>query len=219
MNDAYISREEVLNLIDTAFESGAFDGRYAYENLIDAVQNLIHPLETDLISRQAAEQSEKRTEKRTKTHACVCISRQALQEWIKDKTFGDIVVASEHNFDCLPSVEPEKCGDCISREELKQKFQWLAKATKYGNEDSEQQNFSYSTMMMYEIADMIEDAIDNCSSVEPERNPGKWKHMVGFWECDQCHAEYTDMPTCMGKVIYEYCPSCGSKMEVDDGQS
>ena len=36
------------------------------------------------------------------------ISRQALQEWIKDKTFGDIVVASEHNFDCLPSVEPER---------------------------------------------------------------------------------------------------------------
>lgn len=37
-----------------------------------------------------------------------CISRQALQEWIKDKTFGDIVVASEHNFDCLPPVEPKR---------------------------------------------------------------------------------------------------------------
>lgn len=37
-----------------------------------------------------------------------CISRQALQEWIKNKTFGDIVVASEHNFDCLSSVEPER---------------------------------------------------------------------------------------------------------------
>ena len=36
-----------------------------------------------------------------------CISRQALQEWIKDKTFGDIVVASEHNFDCLPPVTPQ----------------------------------------------------------------------------------------------------------------
>lgn len=41
------------------------------------------------------------------------ISRQALQEWIKDKTFGDIVVASEHNFDCLPPVTPEpKTGHC-----------------------------------------------------------------------------------------------------------
>lgn len=36
------------------------------------------------------------------------ISRQALQEWIKDKSFGDIVVASEHNFDCLPSVKPQE---------------------------------------------------------------------------------------------------------------
>ena len=31
-------------------------------------------------------------------------------------------------------------------------------ATKYGNKDAEQQAHSYSTMMLYEIADMIEDA-------------------------------------------------------------
>lgn len=142
-----ISREEVLNLIDTAFENGAFDGRYAYENLIDAVQNLIHPLETDLISRQAAidavgyyclhsgdkllfadkplkdlpsvepEQSQCswygedgrcHFAEQEMDECDDCISRTALQEWIKDKTFGDIVVASEHNFDCLPSVEPER---------------------------------------------------------------------------------------------------------------
>ena len=30
--------------------------------------------------------------------------------------------------------------------------------TKYGNKDAEQQAHSYSTMMLYEIADMIEDA-------------------------------------------------------------
>ena len=34
----------------------------------------------------------------------------------------------------------------------------LDKATKYGNEDAEQQHFSYSTMMMYEIADILDDA-------------------------------------------------------------
>ena len=34
----------------------------------------------------------------------------------------------------------------------------LKDATKYGNNDSEQQAHSYSTMMLYEIADMIEDA-------------------------------------------------------------
>ena len=34
----------------------------------------------------------------------------------------------------------------------------LDNATKYGNKNAKQQDFSYSTMMMYEIADMIDDA-------------------------------------------------------------
>ena len=34
----------------------------------------------------------------------------------------------------------------------------LKDATKYGNNDSEQQTHSYGTMMLYEIADMIESA-------------------------------------------------------------
>ena len=34
----------------------------------------------------------------------------------------------------------------------------LKDATKYGNKDAEQQTHSYCTMMLYEIADMIEDA-------------------------------------------------------------
>ena len=34
----------------------------------------------------------------------------------------------------------------------------LKDATKYGNKNAKQQEHSYSTMMMYEITDMIEDA-------------------------------------------------------------
>ena len=34
----------------------------------------------------------------------------------------------------------------------------LKDATKYGNKDADQQAHSYNTMMLYEIADMIEDA-------------------------------------------------------------
>ena len=34
----------------------------------------------------------------------------------------------------------------------------LNDATKYGNKDADQQVHSYNTMMLYEIADMIEDA-------------------------------------------------------------
>ena len=33
----------------------------------------------------------------------------------------------------------------------------LDKATKYGNENAEQQRLSYSTMMMYEVADLVDD--------------------------------------------------------------
>ena len=33
----------------------------------------------------------------------------------------------------------------------------LDKATKYGNKNAEQQSLSYSTMMMYEIADIIDE--------------------------------------------------------------
>jgi len=52
---------------------------------------------------------------------------------------------------------PEHHGDLVDRTELLKQY-GLENATKYGNKDAEQQKHSYSTMMMYEIADMIEDA-------------------------------------------------------------
>ena len=45
----------------------------------------------------------------------------------------------------------------IDADELLEQYN-LKDATKYGNKDAEQQAHSYSTMMLYEIADMIEDA-------------------------------------------------------------
>jgi len=52
---------------------------------------------------------------------------------------------------------PEHHGDLVDRTELLKQY-GLENATKYGNKDAEQQKHSYSTMMMYEIADMIEEA-------------------------------------------------------------
>ena len=52
---------------------------------------------------------------------------------------------------------PEHHGDLVDCNELLKQY-GLENATKYGNKDAEQQKHSYSTMMMYEIADMIEDA-------------------------------------------------------------
>ena len=45
----------------------------------------------------------------------------------------------------------------IDADELLEQYNFKD-ATKYGNKDAEQQAHSYSTMMLYEIADMIEDA-------------------------------------------------------------
>ena len=45
-------------------------------------------------------------------------------------------------------------------EKLEEKTEFLKDCTKYGNESAEQQEKSYSTMMMYEIADLVEDLID-----------------------------------------------------------
>lgn len=45
-------------------------------------------------------------------------------------------------------------------EKLKEKTEFLKDCTKYGNESAEQQEKSYSTMMMYEVADLVDDLID-----------------------------------------------------------
>ena len=45
-------------------------------------------------------------------------------------------------------------------EQLEEKTDFLKDCTKYGNNDAEQQEKSYSTMMMYEVADLVEDLID-----------------------------------------------------------
>lgn len=60
------------------------------------------------------------------------------------------------------TVLPKGHGELIDKEQL---FNMplggeytLKDATKYGNLCAEQQHFSYSTLMMYELADIIEDA-------------------------------------------------------------
>lgn len=45
-------------------------------------------------------------------------------------------------------------------EKLEEKTEFLKDYTKYGNESAEQQEKSYSTMMMYEVADLVDDLID-----------------------------------------------------------
>ena len=59
-------------------------------------------------------------------------------------------------------------NDLISRETLRKALNeafGCEDATKYGNKNAEQQSKSYSTLMLYEIADIVEDCCDNAPSM------------------------------------------------------
>lgn len=42
-------------------------------------------------------------------------------------------------------------------EQINTKYGHILKATKYGNKGAEQQSFSYSNVLMYEVADILDD--------------------------------------------------------------
>lgn len=52
---------------------------------------------------------------------------------------------------------PNGCGRLIDADKLVKQYN-IDESTKYGNKNAKQQAHSYSTMMLYEIADMIDDA-------------------------------------------------------------
>lgn len=95
-----------------------------------------------------------------------------------------------------PSVEPEKCGDCISREAAKSKA-------------------VYSYERHEKVVPVAE--LDWLPSVEPKRKVGHWiehewaqeldgeGYLISNFECDKCHA--------WAGADYDYCPNCGVKME------
>ena len=65
----------------------------------------------------------------------------------------------------MGEIEKEKGMRLIDADALLENYN-LKDATKYWNKNAEQQYNSYSTMMMYVIADMIEDA--------PTIEPNQW---------------------------------------------
>ena len=57
-------------------------------------------------------------------------------------------------------------------EKLEERTDFLSDCTKYGNKDAKQQNKSYSTMMMYEAADLVDDLIEIVKQEASEYNNG-----------------------------------------------
>ena len=100
-------------------------------------------------------------------------------------------------------------------EELEERTDFMKDCTKYGNKNAEQQAESYSTMMMYEVADLVDDLIEIVKQ-------GGLSDDVCEWELDShlendTPAEWLICPHSPKKIFstdIKYCPFCGKKIKV-----
>ena len=71
-------------------------------------------------------------------------------------------------------------------EKLEERSSFLSDCTKYGNKDEEQQEKSYSTMMMYEVAELIDDVIEIVKQAAAEYVPNTNVGSKGWISCSGC---------------------------------
>ena len=102
--------------------------------------------------------------------------------------------------------------------ELEERTDFLKDCTKYGNKNAKQQAESYNTMMMYEVADLVDDLIQIVKHGSVDDDVCEWKVFDN---------SLTDEPqwvyeTTCGKYVGEehtskafvYCPYCGKKIKI-----
>lgn len=131
------------------------------------------------------------------------ISRQeAFDEiiWNSDNGVIDAKVAIEA-LRKLPSVEPEKCSDCISRKAATDRFDLV---------QSDDKCMGYDDIMAF---------LSSLPSVEPERKTGKWEwnRRTGEYVCSECGCNpiyERETPDVSEIDKYRYCRWCGAEMEV-----
>lgn len=117
------------------------------------------------------------------------------------------------------TVEPEKCGDCISRQAVIDRINKLIEVEK--KQGTDEWGYGRERVNAYEaMLHMVESEYLH-PSVEPERKVGHWiehewaqeldgeGYLISNFECDKCHA--------WAGADYDYCPNCGVKMEVSNG--
>ena len=82
------------------------------------------------------------------------------------------------------------------------------------NLNTRKDNYNGETLMNYEVADMIEDCIDNAPIVDvQEIKHAKWETVGNYKvECTNCH-HIRDIKTQCG---WNFCPTCGAKIDLED---
>lgn len=89
------------------------------------------------------------------------------------------------------------------------------------NESTTKDNYRGETLMSYEVADMIEDCIENTQTADvQEVRHGRWNTVNSkVTQCSVCGVIRVsrDIRTQVG---WNFCPVCGAKMdeEVEDGR-
>lgn len=110
-------------------------------------------------------------------------------------------------------------GNVVS--ELEERTDFLKNCTKYGNKNERQQAESYSTMMMYEVADLVDNLIEIVKQGGVYDDVCEWEKgssgYVGYpayySKCCATKSKGLEMQT---HIIadWEYCPYCGKKIKV-----
>ena len=97
-------------------------------------------------------------------------------------------------------------------EELEERTGFLKDCTKYGNKNAKQQAESYSTMMMYEIADLVDDLIEIVKNGGVDDDVCEWKSASDGEFIQNPHTKrlYSNEPS-MKNV---YCNTCGKKIRI-----
>ena len=96
--------------------------------------------------------------------------------------------------------------------ELEERTDFLKNCTKYGNKNAKQQAESYSTMMMYEIADLVDDLIEIVKQGGVADYVCEWKSTSDreFIQNPHTNRLYSNEPS-MKNV---YCNTCGKKIRI-----
>ena len=91
------------------------------------------------------------------------------------------------------------------------------------NLNTRKDNYNGETLMNYEVADMIENCIDNAPTADVEEvRHAKWVHYGEDIQCSNCgHVSDDicyegDMDSGYYTVLPRYCSNCGAKMDLED---
>ena len=123
---------------------------------------------------------------------------------------SECYVFNPFNFDCtrmintaldmaIEALEQEPCDDCISRKDT---IKWLKKVTVTDG-------ITFKTGFKQILHD-----IEQMPPVTPKQKMGRWWERNTYpqesrsWDCSECQ-----------EIVFErtdYCPNCGSRMEVEE---